>query len=174
MSLPEIYLDATLRCVTPVCPVRNAVGLAFECNAGGSPLRLAISRDEAAALHSALGDYLARCACQPSSSCGSPNRDGLPHEGQNVAPMARSSAAASGRWYDPSPSSSNMACQRPSRDSRIQNMPARVRWLNATMLFMVLALSVDGGWNFHSREVPSATHQAPAAINSEVKGAAHG
>jgi hypothetical protein len=34
--------------------------------------------------------------------------------------------------------------------------------------FMVRALSVGGGWNFHSRRVPRATRQAQGAINSEA------
>lgn len=169
MSLPEIYRDAALRCITPVCSVRNRVGLAFEQAGATRPLRLAIARDDAAALHAALGDYLARCACQSVSSSGNPNCEGLPHDGQNVAPAARSSAAAAGRWYEPSPSSSNMACQRPSRDCRIQKVPARVSLLKATMLFMVRALSMGGWWNSHSREVPRAASQAPAAIKNKVR-----
>ena len=44
----------------------------------------------------------------------------------------------------------------------------RVLW-RVSIVFMALALSVNGGWYFHSREVPGAANQVPAAINSEAR-----
>lgn len=140
----------TLHCVTPVCPTRQRFGLALKpiC---GAPLRFALSLDAARDLHQSLGAYLALYACQSPRSSDMPSRDGSPQEGQKVAPMAMSSAAAAGLWYEPSPSSSNSASQRPFAASRIQKVPARVRWLNATACVMVLALSLRGWSSFHSR-----------------------
>lgn len=168
--LPPIYQHATVRSVSRGCEVTGRVGISVDLP-DGTTRRLALDLKDARFLHAGLVDYLAWCGCQACSSSGSPSADGSPHDGHSLAPLATSSAAPAGCAYEPSASSSNVASQRPSLRSRIQKVPARVRWLKATMLCMVRALSMGGWWNFHSRGVPRAAPQAPAAINQEANGA---
>ena len=173
MPLPSSYQDSALRAVTPLCPQRGYVGLAFDMP-DGSVVRIALPAGQARALHADLAAYLALCGCQSSKSSEMPSALGSPHDGQKVAPMAMSSAAAAALWYEPSPSPSNIACQRLLLSSRIQNVPARVLWLKAVNWFMVRALSMGGGWNFHSRKAPRAAiwpelaEGSPATANAEV------
>lgn len=125
MPLPPIYQDAGVRTITPRCPLRERVGLAFDMP-DGAVLRLAVPEQDARLLHAYLARYLALCGCQSLKSSEMSSSDGSPQDGQNVPPVASSSAAVAALEYGPSASSSNMACHIPSGCSRTQKVPARV------------------------------------------------
>lgn len=55
--LPPVYVDARWRCVTPVCPARGSLGVAFDVP-GQPPVRLALPVDDARALMGLLSDYV--------------------------------------------------------------------------------------------------------------------
>jgi|GEM_PF-4555449 len=58
MPLPPIYQDAGVRTITPRCPLRERVGLAFDMP-DGTVLRLAVSVRDAEFLRTGLDHYLA-------------------------------------------------------------------------------------------------------------------
>lgn len=96
--LPPIYVDATLRNVTPVCPTRQRFGLGFEVDAGGGHnmmVRVAITTAQAEFLQAALGDYISSLAgSQSAGSELSPSDPvSVPSEGVNTCPPATSSTA---------------------------------------------------------------------------------
>ena len=55
--LPPIYIDASIRNVTPVCPATDRIGFGFDF-ADQPPVRLALSRSAAAFLQRCLNDYI--------------------------------------------------------------------------------------------------------------------
>lgn len=57
-QLPASYQDAAVRAVTPMCPVRGRLGVAFDI--GASVFRLALDEASARSLRADLNDYLTR------------------------------------------------------------------------------------------------------------------
>lgn len=57
-QLPASYQDAAVRAVTPICPVRGRLGVAFDI--GASVFRLALDEASAQTLRDGLNDYLTR------------------------------------------------------------------------------------------------------------------
>lgn len=57
-QLPASYQDAAVRAVTPMCPVRGRLGVAFDI--GASVFRLALDETSARSLRDDLNDYLTR------------------------------------------------------------------------------------------------------------------
>lgn len=57
-QLPASYQDAAVRAVTPICPVRGRLGVAFDI--GASVFRLALDEASARTLRDGLKDYLTR------------------------------------------------------------------------------------------------------------------
>lgn len=57
-QLPASYQDAAVRAVTPMCPVRGRLGVAFDI--GASVFRLALDEASARTLRADLNDYLTR------------------------------------------------------------------------------------------------------------------
>lgn len=57
-QLPASYQDAAVRAVTPICPVRGRLGVAFDV--GANVYRLALDEASARALRDGLNDYLTR------------------------------------------------------------------------------------------------------------------
>lgn len=55
--LTSIYLDASARNVTPLCPQRNRLGVGFELESG-EVLRLALTPEDAGTLAQVLADYV--------------------------------------------------------------------------------------------------------------------
>lgn len=64
--LPPIYQDATVRCVIPLCPVRECLGLGIQ-QADGSVLRFALDAAGVELLRLSLADY-----CQSPAGTQSP------------------------------------------------------------------------------------------------------
>ena len=81
--LPGIYLDATVRNITPLCSVRSRLGLGFDMP-GQAPIRLAITVEHAAQLLTALQDYmkLAAGSQSPMSPLISSESRSVPSEGE--------------------------------------------------------------------------------------------
>lgn len=76
--LPLIYTNAQARNVTPVCAVRDRLGVGFELESG-EVVRLAISRQNADALAQMLADYVK----SPAGS-QSPMSQEIPSEPRSV------------------------------------------------------------------------------------------
>ena len=57
-QLPASYQHAAVRAVTPMCPVRGRLGVAFDI--GASVFRLALDEASARSLRADLNDYLTR------------------------------------------------------------------------------------------------------------------
>lgn len=55
-QLPASYQDAAVRVVTPMCPTRGRLGVAFDI--GASVFRLALDEASAQSLRDGLNDYL--------------------------------------------------------------------------------------------------------------------
>lgn len=156
--LPEIYERADIRGVTPVCSESGCLGISFDL-ANGQTARIALTTEHAEFLRGCLDDYLRQYGCHSDRSSGMPKSSGLPTEGQDVVPIASSSAACSGFRYEPKRSSSKKACQRPLVPRRIQNVPAVVSWLKATINWFMAKALPDGLWNLHrSRKVSFAAN----------------
>ena len=85
MPLPNIYLDAAWRNVTPVCPDRNHLGVGFDIP-GTGPVRFALTLADAQWLVASLDDYIKLAAgTQSPMSALIPNSSiSVPSDGENV------------------------------------------------------------------------------------------
>lgn len=107
----DVIIRPTLRSVHPVAD-DSTVAIAFD-HPGRPPIRLVLDAETAGRLVETLGTYLGAwrlgMKLHWDRSSGMPNPDGSPNDGQNVAPLASSSAADCGLGYEPRPSPSNIA-----------------------------------------------------------------
>lgn len=85
MALPPIYLDASLRNVTPICPDRQRIGLGVDM-VGGTPVRLALALIDAQSLADLLVVYINSFAGthSPMSALISSSSISVPSDGENV------------------------------------------------------------------------------------------
>lgn len=85
MTLPLLYADAAVRCVLPLCPKRGRLGLGIDLD-GLPKVRVALTREDARFLVSALQDYLSRGAGSqsPMSRLSPISSSSVPSEGLKV------------------------------------------------------------------------------------------
>ena len=110
--------------------------ICFSFTRDAEVLRIRLPVESAHGLVDTAAAYLGRCGVQSPRSSGMPSPLGSPKLGQNVYPLASSSAAGCGLAYEPRESPSNTMCQRMSCCIAIQKVPCRVLWLYATCLML--------------------------------------
>lgn len=83
--LPKTYLDASVRCVLPVCPGRQRLGLGLDV-LGQPTVRIALDQRSAQLLLDAVADYVKSFAGNqsPWSSLIPSEAVSVPSEGVNV------------------------------------------------------------------------------------------
>lgn len=83
--LPTVYTDALVRAVTPVCPCRLRMGLAFDLP-DGQVVRLALNEESVRFLRACLDDYSSSFAGtqSPGSPLISSESMSVPSEGEKV------------------------------------------------------------------------------------------
>ncbi len=143
-ALPEAYADAGVRCVLPYDPRRQRFGVGLVQPDGVKRFAVDVegARFVCRALGHALDAYDAKWGVQSESSSDSAKSSGLPHEGQDVVPLTKSSSALSGESYSPSDSSRHIGDQPPDGVCRSQNFPSVLGWLYAT----IRAIAVPFQW----------------------------
>lgn len=96
MTLPRSYLDASIRCITPLDAARDRFGVAFDL-ADGSTVRVALTLSDGSWIAAEQGQRRSTTNSHWASSSGKPTSDGsTPSDGENVCPPTRSSNAEAG------------------------------------------------------------------------------
>jgi hypothetical protein len=97
--LPPVYIDSSVRNITPVCMARGRLGIGFDLDAGPQ-VRLSITPESAKFLRDEIDLYISSLAgSQSSTSELMPSEPkSVPSDGVNVWPPATSSTAPVKLW----------------------------------------------------------------------------
>lgn len=103
--LPDVYADGQWRNVTPVCAVRQRIGVGVDVPGRGT-VRLALTLEDARALSELLALYTKSPGGSqwPMSLLSPSDPKSVPSDGVKVCPPAASSMAIAAEGYAPSDS----------------------------------------------------------------------